>query len=365
MQRYIFLILVLTLGITAPSFAQDKLAGFSVSPFIGGYVFEGDQDLKNKPVYGLRVGYDFTEKCSAEFVFDYISTDYTGAGTDVSADVFNYRLEGLYHFFPDKQIVPFLAIGAGGQSIDYSSREDSKTMAVFDYGVGVKYYLTEWIALRLDARHVLAFGSIEHNLEYTAGLTFYFGGPSKAAEPVVEQRKPEAATIMKVVADSDKDGVLDDIDKCPDTPAETKVDQDGCPEIKEVVAAPKAETAFERQLLEKKRVTLLVLFEKNKAIVKPEYSDDIKKIADVMKKHTNLNILIEGHTCNLGRKEYNLKLSQRRADAVKTLLVNKYGIDADRVETKGFGPSRPIADNKTKAGREKNRRIEASIDYEE
>ena len=330
-----------------------------------GYVFEGDQDIKNKPVYGLRVGYDFTEKCSAELVFDYISTDYTGSGTDVSTDVFNYRLEGLYHFFPDKQIVPFFAVGAGGQSIDYNSRNESKTMAAFDYGVGVKFYLAEWLALRFDARHVLAFGSIEHNLEYTAGLSFYFGGPSKVAEPVVEQRKAEAATIMKVVADSDRDGVLDDIDKCPDTPAGTKVGKDGCPEIKEIKAAPKAEIAFERQLLEKKRVTLLVQFEKGKAIVKPEYSDDIKKIADVMKKHSNLNILVEGHTCNLGRKEYNLKLSQRRAEAVKAFLVNKYGIDSDRIATKGFGFSRPIADNKTKAGREKNRRIEASIDYEE
>jgi OOP family OmpA-OmpF porin len=140
---------------------------------------------------------------------------------------------------------------------------------------------------------------------------------------------------------------------------------DGCPEIKEIKPAPKAETAFERQLLEKKRVTLMVQFEINKAIVKPEYSNDIKKIADVMIKHSNLNILIEGHTCNLGRKEYNLKLSQRRADAVKAFLVNKYGIDSDRIATKGFGFSRPIADNNTKAGREKNRRIETSIDYEE
>jgi OmpA-OmpF porin, OOP family len=84
-----------------------------------------------------------------------------------------------------------------------------------------------------------------------------------------------------------------------------------------------------------------------------------------MKKHSNLNILIEGHTCNIGAEEYNLKLSQRRAEAVKAFLVNKFGIDPHRIATKGFGASHPIADNKTKAGRVKNRRIEASINYEE
>lgn len=365
MKKYIFLILVLTLGITSPSFAQDKLAGFSVSPFIGGYVFEGDQDLKNRPVYGLRVGYDFTENWSAEVVFDYISTKYTGLGTSDSTDVFNYRLEGLYHFFPDKRIVPFLAIGAGGQSIDYSSSVASKTMAALDYGAGVKFYLADWLALRFDARHVLAFGSIEHNLEYTAGLSFFFGGPKKVKEAMVEQPQVETAAAPQAVVDSDKDGVTDDLDKCPGTPEGTKIDLDGCPEMEEVKAVPKAEREVERQLLEKKRVTLLVQFDFDKATVKPEYSDDIEKIADVMQKHSNLNILIEGHTCNIGGKEYNLTLSQRRAEAVKAFLVNKFGIDSGRISTKGFGFSHPIADNKTKAGRIKNRRIEASADYEE
>lgn len=364
MKRCLFTILILALGITAPSFAQNKPESFSVSPFIGGYVFEGDQDLDNKPVYGLRVGYDFTKNWGAELVFDYISTKYTGAGTSESTNVFNYRLEGLYHFFPDTRIVPFLAIGAGGQSIDYNSRNDSKTMAALDYGAGVKLYLTEWLALRFDARHVLAFGSIEHNFEYTAGLSFFFGSPKKVEEPMAEQRKEETAAAPKIVVDSDKDGVPDDLDKCPDTPEGTKVDKDGCPEIKEIKAAPKAEIEVERQLFEKKRVTLLVQFDFDKAIVKPEYCDDIEKIADVMKKHPNLNILIEGHTCNIGGKEYNLNLSQRRAEAVKALLVNKLGIDSGRIATKGFGFSHPIADNKTKEGRIKNRRIEASIDYE-
>jgi OOP family OmpA-OmpF porin len=334
MKRSVFIILVLTLGITAPSFAEDKLTGFSISPFIGGYVFEGDQDLNNKPVYGLRVGYDFTQNWGAELVFDYISTKYTEAGADESTNVFNYRLEGLYHFFPDKRIVPFLAIGAGGQTID---RSDSKTMAALDYGAGVKFYLSKALALRFDVRHELAFGSIEHNLEYTAGLSFFFGGPKKVEEPVVEQRKPEPAAAPQVIVAS---------------------------EMKETKAAPKAATEVERQLLEKKRVTLLVPFDFDKAIVKPEYSDDIKKVADVMQKYPNLNILIEGHTCTVGGKEYNLKLSQRRADAVKDFLVKKFGIAAERVASKGFGFSRPIADNKTKEGRAKNRRIEAAVDYE-
>jgi OOP family OmpA-OmpF porin len=107
-----------------------------------------------------------------------------------------------------------------------------------------------------------------------------------------------------------------------------------------------------------------VQFDFDKAIVKPAYSDDIKKVADVMQKYPNLNILIEGHTCNVGGKEYNLNLSGRRAEAVKDYLVKQFKIAPERVASKGFGFAQPVADNKTKEGRAKNRRIEAAIDYE-
>jgi OOP family OmpA-OmpF porin len=151
--------------------------------------------------------------------------------------------------------------------------------------------------------------------------------------------------------DSDKDGVCDGCDKCPDTPAGVKVDKNGCP-IPEIV--------------EKGRTTLEVLFDFDKSTIKGNYSKDIDALADVMKKYEDLNVTIEGHTDNLnrsGKPNYNKKLSQRRADAVKKYLVEKSGINAKRLTAIGFGEEKPIASNETEEGRQKNRRVEAAVDY--
>jgi len=149
--------------------------------------------------------------------------------------------------------------------------------------------------------------------------------------------------------DSDGDGVPDYLDKCPGTPAGVKSDKDGCPP-----AVP---------IIEKGRVTLNVEFDFNKAVIKEKFHDDLGNLAAVMKKYPDLKIAIEGHTDNVGGLTYNEKLSQRRADAVKKYLVEKFGIEESRLTTKGYGPIRPIESNATKEGQQKNRRVEAAVEY--
>jgi outer membrane protein OmpA-like peptidoglycan-associated protein/opacity protein-like surface antigen len=127
---------------------------------------------------------------------------------------------------------------------------------------------------------------------------------------------------------------------------------------KEAQAAPVVE-----QKIEKSRIELKVEFDSGQAIVKPNYYKEIEAVADIMKKNPDLNIVIEGHTDKVMGEKYNLDLSQRRAEAIKKIMVTKYNIDASRIAAKGFGFSKPIADNKTKEGRQKNRRIEAAVEY--
>ena len=91
--------------------------------------------------------------------------------------------------------------------------------------------------------------------------------------------------------------------------------------------------------------------------------EEIAKLAAVMKKYPDLKITIEGHTDNVGGLAYNEKLSLRRADAVKKYLAEKFGIEASRLNAKGYGPIRPIESNATKEGRQKNRRVEAAANY--
>jgi OOP family OmpA-OmpF porin len=125
----------------------------------------------------------------------------------------------------------------------------------------------------------------------------------------------------------------------------------------------KEEKAVDQKIIEKERVTLLVGFDFDKVVVKPAYLKEIEKVADVMKKYPDLNIVVEGHTCNLGPAKYNEKLSQRRAGAIKGVMVKKFKIDAARITAKGYGLSRPIASNATREGRQQNRRVEAAFEY--
>jgi OOP family OmpA-OmpF porin len=150
-------------------------------------------------------------------------------------------------------------------------------------------------------------------------------------------QKPVVKVIKcQPVKDSDKDGVPDSIDKCPNTPAGMLVDHNGCPII----------------------ATLRLNFDFNKAKVKKIYYPELKKVAEILKNNPNLKIEVAGYTDNIGSVGYNLKLSQKRAQAVKKILVKVYGINPDRIVTKGYGKAYPLVPNITQTDRALNRRVE-------
>jgi outer membrane protein OmpA-like peptidoglycan-associated protein len=101
-----------------------------------------------------------------------------------------------------------------------------------------------------------------------------------------------------------------------------------------------------------------ILFATGKADVQPESRPVLKEIAAAMKEHADLQVLIEGHTDNVGKPDANLALSEARAAAVKAALVADFGIGADRISTKGFGDTKPSAPNTTAEGRAQNRRVD-------
>src|SRR6185369_1070250 len=107
---------------------------------------------------------------------------------------------------------------------------------------------------------------------------------------------------------------------------------------------------------------LQVKFASDSADVKPEYHDEIARVGEYMKKYPTTTAVIEGHTDKVGSSNLNLETSQRRAESVVNYLVEKCGIDSSRLSAKGYGSTRPVVNNSTEAGRQKNRRIEAIID---
>jgi len=103
-------------------------------------------------------------------------------------------------------------------------------------------------------------------------------------------------------------------------------------------------------------ITLNVQFDTGKATIKPKYHNDIKRIADFMNKYPSTSAVIEGHTDNVGKEVVNVRLSHRRAANIKAYLVERFGIDRSRIKTIGYDYQKPIANNKTAEGRQKNRR---------
>ena len=132
-------------------------------------------------------------------------------------------------------------------------------------------------------------------------------------------------------------------DKCPGTRHGLKVDADGCPQMTE----------------ERVTITLNVRFASGKADIDPGYTTDLQKVGDFMTTYPNTVTTIAGHTDNQGSAELNKSLSQQRADNVRQYLIDKFGIDGQRITAIGYGAERPVADNATAAGRQQNRRIEA------
>jgi OOP family OmpA-OmpF porin len=179
--------------------------------------------------------------------------------------------------------------------------------------------------------------------------------------------------------DSDKDGVPDYLDKCPGTPIGVTVDIKGCPPVEQIqearaeapAAAAVVETkqavaaaAVAKEIFEKGRATINVEFDFDKADIKPAFDEEIQKFALVMKNYPDLKVVIEGYTDNVGKKAYNEKLSERRANSVKNYMTKKLGIEESRLTARGYGNSKPIDSNKTKMGRQKNRRVEAAVSYQ-
>ncbi|MDI6743556.1 MAG: MBL fold metallo-hydrolase, partial [Smithella sp.] len=112
-------------------------------------------------------------------------------------------------------------------------------------------------------------------------------------------------------------------------------------------------------------ITLNVQFDTGKANIKPEYHNDIKKIADAMNKYPATSIIIEGHTDNVGKELVNIKLSYLRAANIKAYLVRKFDIDGSRIRVIGYDYQKPVAGNKTAEGRQLNRRGETQIATDE
>jgi OOP family OmpA-OmpF porin len=158
--------------------------------------------------------------------------------------------------------------------------------------------------------------------------------------------KPDGCPIR----DKDGDGIFDDKDKCIDKP-ETKngfEDDDGCPDT------------LPERIKKFTGVVEGIYFDQGKATIRKQSTPVLDGAVKVLKEFPSISMEISGHTSSEGDKAFNQKLSEERAASVKQWLVDK-GVPSERIKTRGAGPDEPIADNKTAAGKAKNRRIEFKV----
>ena len=147
--------------------------------------------------------------------------------------------------------------------------------------------------------------------------------------------------------DNDKDTFPDSADACPN---EYGVPPDGCPKKYNLVVVTEKKIELKQT----------VYFDFNKATIRPVSFPLLNDVAQAMKDNPKIKVEVQGHTDSVGDDNYNLKLSQQRAESVRNYLI-KQGVSSDRMVPKGYGENVPIADNRTKEGRDQNRRVEFVI----
>jgi len=327
------------------------------------------------------------------------------------------------------RLVPFALVGGGALSVrsepSAAGRNGDEALHV---GGGLKYFVKEHIALRLEGRDVMSPRegrtptAPAHSPEILFGFSLALGPRKPKAEPPPPDTDgdgildaDDACKDVPGVAeykgcpipDTDGDGILDPDDACKDVPGvaeykgcpipdtdgdgildpddackdEPGIEPDGCP-LRDVDGdgiyppqdacpdEPETFNGFEddegcpdeipEEVKKYTGVIEGIFFDTGKATIRSKSYGTLDAAVKVLTDYPSLRVEISGHTDTQGKRDKNVVLSQSRADSVKAYLVGK-GVADDRVVTRGAGPDEPIGDNATKAGRQKNRRIEFKL----
>lgn len=360
---------------------------------IGGGVYElGDSARDSDDGAGLMLGIglplESREGEALEFSFKSITRDRDDGGRDDHRSLFGHWVRDIGGDWMGG-LRPFVLAGLGAVQEDV--RGDDHVHAGLDGGLGTLIPLPfrGW-ALRAEAlaRAQLNDDSApdeDHLLDFHLGLGLQipleFGVPSAPdaeAEPAPEcpTRVVDPVTGRSdCISDSDRDGVADELDQCPATPAGTAVDARGCTILGVVDAdgdgvvdpadaCPGSTTGMvvdATGCLVEQTVTLRsVNFETAAARLTADAKVALNEVARTLKNQKNLHVEIVGHTDDVGNDGFNLSLSQQRAESVRQHLIGK-GVLPERLTAIGMGETSPVSGNDSEEGRVANRRVEFKV----
>lgn len=329
--------LLISAGVAA-ALATTAIAEYNVEPIVSKNFTKSSSDLNNYNSFGLRVSKEIMDSLAIQLSYEY-ADDAKYKNNNQTTDLMRYAANLVYDFKNDSRLTPYSFIGGGYEKVN-NKLADFDSQTIWNAGLGLRYALNETVSIFTEGRYTYKVETEDKDKTIGLGLSMKFGGqkaqPVVVEEPVVEA--PKAVEPPKEAPkDSDGDGVIDELDKCPNTPKGLKVDKDGCA----------------------LNFNFHVNFDFDKSDIKSEQKQRVLEFANIMKENPLLSATIEGHTDSIGSDAYNEKLSQRRADAVRDALIEE-GIDAARLKAVGYGEAKPVADNNTEDGRAENRRVEAN-----
>ena len=297
-----------------------------------------------------------------------VDIEYVSLNTEKADALIKASLNGVYEYENSSNISPYVLLGVGYEKVQGEVKDVFESHAFVQGGAGLRINLDKGYKARIEGRFLQILGgeNEENEAILTAGLSIPLDYKKESVKtvppidskpirpkvvhivkPIVIKQAPKViysnnneCSIKIALPDLDRDGVENRLDQCPATPCNFSVDNYGCP-IK---------------------ATLKVHFASNSANIRDYSMVKITDFADFLLKNKGSMVKIVGHTDSVGSKSFNRTLSYRRARAVVEVLMNK-GISISRLRSEGKGESLPIASNKTKEGRARNRRIEAILSY--
>lgn len=345
-------------------FAANSEYKYELTPMIGGVYTEGNLDLeRNYADAGLSLGFNLDDSMFDQVELGFLRSledvDYTKNGTSKDTGITRVFTNLIKEYSMSESTSLYGLVGAGVEWFD-NEEFDNENGLFGNYGVGIKYKISESIALKADVRHLIEADHGDHNLLYTVGLAIPFGKKAAPAPmPMKEEPKP---------MDSDNDGVYDADDKCPNSAPGAIVNNEGCEidsdgdgvvdRLDQCPSTPKGDIVDETGCSLK--VNLNINFDTNSAVINNSYSSKIKKFADFMKAFPSVKAKIEAHTDSDASDAYNQKLSEKRA-ASTVKALEALNVDSSRLNSVGYGELNPKASNETAEGKAMNRRVEGSI----
>ncbi|MDD2899810.1 MAG: outer membrane beta-barrel protein [Desulfuromonadaceae bacterium] len=348
MATYVFeliLIMLISAIFQAPAFSAeiikskpkpDPSGGLSVSSTSGYHIFDRSEHLNTQESYGIKIGYETIEKSIADSIgvegtLNYFKVNSTSNPKIYpnSGNGYLIRFDATYPFPINKKWMPFIAIGAGGRMIEKYA--GNNTNFLLNYGIGVKYFIQNYLALRIDARQlgIIDNSLINKNYEVSLGLSYYFG-----KERPKQPKALPAPEKKKII-------VLEDV-----TVKKEPTIQNAAPSAGIAVAVPTLSVSEAPMVPSNNDIirTLPIEFDKGSSTVNPGNFTAFQEIANALSGSVGVFAQIVLHTDVVTKPDTNIKLMDQRARSIRGNLL-KLNVNPNQIIITTVGPKEPVVGN--------------------